>query len=101
MDIVVEILTYGFIVLFYVVGVPITATFAKEYIISYTEKRRNRFISLSAERYIRRYHMGMTAACALMFPLYYCFIYGSFYARAFYNILIENKDENRLASWLF
>lgn len=36
----------------------------------------------------------------LLFPLYWCFIGGCYFGKRIYNILIDNKDENRVASWV-
>lgn len=98
MDGMVKIWTLMFIAIFYIFGIMITSDNAREYIKSY--ERKNRFISVSAKLYIDRYYRAMAAMFAVMFPLYYCFRYGSIYAKIFYRILIEDKDENRIASWL-
>ena len=37
---------------------------------------------------------------SLLFPLFWCFNIGIFFGNKIYNILIDNKDENRIASWV-
>ena len=36
-----------------------------------------------------------------LMPISFCYMIGAWFGRKMYNILIDNNDENRLASWLF
>ena len=38
---------------------------------------------------------------AVLFPLYLCFTVGFFIGEKMYEILIDNDEENRIASWVF
>lgn len=38
---------------------------------------------------------------AVLFPLYLCFIVGFFIGEQVYEVLIDNDEENRIASWVF
>ena len=94
-----EGLTLFFIGVFYILLAIMTKPISEEYVNSYAD--RNMYISISARDYLSRYKTNIVRICSVMFPFFYCFIYGSLFAKKFYSILIENKDENRIASWLF
>lgn len=36
----------------------------------------------------------------ILFPLYWCFVGGCFFGKRIYEVLIDNNDENRIASWV-
>lgn len=61
----------------------------------------DKFLPISAENYINNNKEKLATKWAFIFPLTYCFLYGAWYAKKAYNILTEDKDENRIASWLF
>lgn len=87
-----------FIILFYVLMMLVTSVRIKEDIEKYN--RKSVFISTVAANYLALYKRGFVIMGSLLFPFYFMFKYGCWYGKKFYNILIENKDENRIASWL-
>lgn len=52
------------------------------------------------ERVIRHYKEDVIGFGCVLFPLYWCFLYGAFVGEETYKKLIDNNDENRLASWV-
>lgn len=46
-------------------------------------------------------HKNLVATVGMvLFPLYWCFVLGSIFGEKIYRTLIDNDDENRIASWL-
>ena len=62
---------------------------------------REKFIWINAVNYIGTHRLRIAQVGALLFPLTYAFLFSINFTRVAYNILIEKKDENRFASWLF
>ena len=88
-----------FIILFYVLMMFVASMRIKEDIEKYD--RKSVFISTVAANYLAVYKRWFVLIGSLLFPFYFMFKYGCWYGKKFYDILIENKDENRIASWLF
>lgn len=98
-DILIKIFTLFFIVFFYVILVLWTSDVIED---DLSRKRwRKIFYSISAEFYLDRYKKQLIVIGSLIFPFYYMFSYGWIFGQKFYDILIDNKDEDRIASWLF
>jgi len=95
----IEIYTIVFIIIFYAIVAIITKPVIEMDIENYV--KNNIFHSISARIYLENYKMHIYVIGSLMFPFYYMFTYGWWFGKKFYSILIDNKDENRIASWLF
>ena len=63
--------------------------------------RRALIKNVSIENYLKRNKSYLIFWGSLLFPIYYCLKYSMFYAKLVYNILTEDNDENRIASWFF
>jgi hypothetical protein len=55
--------------------------------------------NLTLMRYLHTNEKTLIIVGSILFPLYICLSYGMWFASKIYNILIDNKDENRFASW--
>ena len=63
--------------------------------------RKKQVVSNSANVFLYKYHGSIEVISWLLFPMYVSFALGAYFGDKIYNVLIENKDENRIASWLF
>ena len=69
---------------------------------SIEEVTRNRRVeSTSLLKFIINNKKIIIRYCAVLFPLYLCFTVGFFIGERVYEILIDNDEENRIASWVF
>lgn len=94
------------ICLMYIGMIFIMPMFIKEDIEKYitlNNTKKTSFTSISAIDWlsVKRHKDHVVTICSVCFPLYLCFKYGKWYGKMFYKILIDDKDENRIASWLF
>jgi len=93
-----------FAVLTYMIGILLTYDNIREYIWEYIRHNRyssRTFFSVDVDYYVQSNEKKIIAFFNVFFPLYIAFRLGEFYARKAYNILIDNNDENRIASWVF
>ena len=53
------------------------------------------------EVFFRKYQHKINSLVGLLCPLYYCYYIGIILGEMVYDELMNKKDENRIASWLF
>lgn len=56
--------------------------------------------SITADIFLRKNINYLTFLAWLLFPMYISFKIGSYFGILMYNILIHDKNENRIASWV-
>lgn len=61
---------------------------------------RKGIIPLSKIHFFERNYMTIFRISCVIFPLYYFFEIGACVGNVLYNILIQDKNENRIASWV-
>ena len=83
----------------YIIGMVLTASKIKSDI-TYATFNRGKFAMDGALRIILEWSRVVVTFGSILFPLYWCFVFGSAFGYRMYNELIQNNDENRLASWV-
>jgi len=94
-------LVFVFICVFYSIFMMLMHPIVVEKL--YYAKKGNMYklMPLQLNHFISFNQNDLEWVCTLCFPLFFAFLYGGYFAKRFYNILIEDNDENRIASWLF
>lgn len=87
-----------FIVL-YIVGAIVTAPHMSRSVKYYNYSRMEDFRSRKLVEFTSENENTIVLFACILFPLAITFETSAFFGKKVYNILIDNKDENRLASW--
>ena len=94
-----RILVAIFLIVIYAAIGFIHTIIVEDRITSYGQKT-NKMLSITLIQFIRRNETYIKYTCSLLFPLYWYFSFGALFGNKVYDILIDNEDENRIASWV-
>lgn len=87
--------------LYFIIASLLQTIIEEQLHIHYTTIKASRMYSKSELYFIERYEKYITFLGRCLFPLYWCFILGTIFGNKLYDILINDNDENRIASWVF
>ena len=88
-----------FLVAAYLCGVLLTLGEVDSFRQKYLCKNEG-VVSVKLINFLQLEKKSVAAYSAMVFPLFWCFMLGCYFGDKVHEILIDNNDENRIASWV-